>query len=165
MLPKVHKVGDKDYVLMKVFTRNMEFPEGNITLVLNDNTEINALYEQMLRVSVENGEGSNFYPYGSAITIRAAEKDKIPFLVGEVFDHWEGELAGYNTKEVMLTVTDDINARAVLRDDYTGMMMIVAGASGFIMYKLMIRRGISITWFMIKARDEILHLLHRSRKK
>jgi|GEM_PF-1680504 len=165
MLPKVHKVGDKDYVLTKVFTRNMEFPEGNITLILNDNTEINVLYEQMLRVSVENGDGSNFYPYGSAITIRAGEKDKIPFLVGEVFDHWEGGLAGYNTKEVMLAVTDDINARAVLRDDYTGMMMIVAGASGFIMYKLMIRRGISITWFMIKARDKILHLLHRSRKK
>ncbi len=55
---------------------DQEFPDGKINNVyLDKDAEIVAEYDRMIKVDVENAQGSGFYPYGQTVVLSVPPKD------------------------------------------------------------------------------------------
>jgi len=145
------KTGDKSYSLKKIRIGNEEFFDGQVEFFLNNNTEVTAYYDRMIKVDVTGAEGSGFYPYGETVTLSVPPKDKISFFVREVFDHWDG--LPYDTEPVSFTASEDISARVAYRDDYTFLMMIVAAIVTAALYTTTIRNKVNLRWEASKLVD------------
>lgn len=149
--PPEQKTGDKSYSLKKILAGNEEFSEQEIEFFLNSNTEVTAYYDRMIKVDVAGAEGSGFYPYGETVTLSVPPKDKVSFLVREVFDHWDG--LPYETEPVSFTASEDISASIVYRDDYTFLMLVVAAIVTATLYTTAIRNKVNLRWEISKLVD------------
>jgi hypothetical protein len=150
--PPEQKTGDKIYSLKKIQIGNEEsFNESEIEFFLNDNTEITAYYDRMIKVDVAGAKGSGFYPYGQTVTLSVPPKDKMSFFVREVFDHWNG--LPYETEPVSFTASEDISASVAYRDDYTFLMLVVATIVTSTLYATTIRNKVNLRWEISKLVD------------
>ncbi|WP_205097558.1 hypothetical protein [Candidatus Nitrosotenuis uzonensis] len=150
--PPEQKTGDKSYLLKKIRIGNEEFfDDPDIEFFLNNNTEVTAYYDRMIKVDVAGAEGSGFYPYGETVTLSVPPKDKASFFVRDVFDHWEG--LPYDTEPVSFTASEDISAKVVYRDDYTFLMLVVAAIVTTVLYTTAIRNKVNLRWEISKLVD------------
>ncbi len=149
--PPEQKIGDRSYSLKKILVGNEEFSEQEIEFFLNNNTEVTAYYERMIKVDVAGAEGSGFYPYGEAVTLSVPPKEKVSFFVREVFDHWDG--LPYDTEPVTFTASEDISASVVYRDDYSFLMLLVAAIVTTVLYTTAIRNKVNLRWEISKLVD------------
>jgi len=145
------KMGDKSYSLKKIRTGNEEFFDEQVEFFLNNNTQVTAYYDRMIKVDVAGAEGSGFYPYGETVTLSVPPKDKASFFVREVFDHWDG--LPYDTEPVSFTASEDLSARIVYRDDYTFLMLVVAAILTTTLYTTAIRNKVNLRWEISKLVD------------
>lgn len=138
---------NKGYKLDHVVIGEQKIGNGKITnLFLDENADIRANYQRMVKIEVENAEGSGFYPYGHTVVLYAPPRDKVSFLVRDVFDHWDG--LDYTSDRVTLVATQDVTARAVLREDYTFLMLIITGIALLFFYNNFIKRkGVSLAFY------------------
>ncbi|HEY8111065.1 MAG TPA: hypothetical protein VIG05_09400 [Candidatus Nitrosotenuis sp.] len=141
-------IGNRGYHLNNVVFEDQEFPDGKISNVyLNRDAQIIAKYDRMIKIDAENARGAGFYTYGQTVNLSVPPKDKFSFLVREVFDHWEG--ISYHTDNVSFIAHDDMKVRAILHDDYLFLMMTFGfGISGILYFKLIWKKGISISWYL-----------------
>ena len=143
-------IGNHGYQLNRVIYEDQEFPDGKINNVyLDKDSQVIARYDRMVRIDVENAMGSGFYPYGKTVELSVPPKDKFLFLIREVFDHWDG--MPYNTNSVSFIATNDISAKAVLREDYS-LLMLLAGCviSAITYFRFVWKEGINLLWHMKK---------------
>ncbi len=140
-------VGSRGYQLEHVVFEDQKIADGKISnLFLNKNTEITASYQRMVKIDVENAQGSGFYPYGQTVVLSVDPKDRFFFLIRDVFDHWEG--LNYTSDHVAFAATHDIKAKAVLREDYTILGLIISGAVSLFLYNNFVRRrGLSALFY------------------
>lgn len=140
--------GTRGYRLNNIMFDGQVTPESSIrNLFLGKDVEIVASYDRMVRVMAENAEGSGFYPYGNQVTLSVPPKDKVWILVRHVFDHWEG--IEHASDRVVFEATEDVRARAVLREDYGVLMIIVASAVSLFLYvKYVRRRGLDVRFYL-----------------
>ena len=103
---------------------NGEIIAGNvIDFYLDGDSEITAIYDRFVKVTVIDGTGSGVYLYGEIIHIAAPDKQIIPFLKIEKFDYWIGS---NNEKSAFSYETvDDLTITAVYYEDYTGAMIVI----------------------------------------
>ncbi|WP_042685601.1 hypothetical protein [Candidatus Nitrosotenuis chungbukensis] len=141
-------IGNHGYKLNNVVFEDQEFPDGRISnIYLNRDAQIIAKYDRMIKIDVENALGGGFYTYGQVVNLSVPPKDKLSFLVREVFDHWEG--IPYHTENVSFIAYDDVRARAILHDDYLFLMTVFGfGVSSMMYFKLIWKKGISLRWYM-----------------
>ena len=139
-------VGSKGYQLESVTFEDQKITDGKISnIFLNKNTEITASYQRMVKIDVENAQGSGFYPYGQTVVLSVAPKDRFFFLIRDVFDHWEG--LEYTSDHIAFAATHDVKAKAVLREDYTILSLIISGGASLFLYNNFVRkRGLNV-WF------------------
>ncbi|MEW6044234.1 MAG: hypothetical protein AB1608_08215 [Thermoproteota archaeon] len=149
--PQEQKIGDKSYILKKIRMGNEEFFDGQVEFFLNNNTEVTAYYDRMIKVDVAGAEGSGFYPYGETVTLSVPPKDKVSFFVRDVFDHWDG--LPYDTEPVSFTASEDISASVVYRDDYAFLMLVVAATVTMAFYTTTIRNKVNLRWEVSKLVD------------
>lgn len=150
--PPEQKIGNKSYSLKKILAGNQEFlNESEIGLFVDSSTDITAFYDRMIKVDVAGAQGSGFYPYGQTVTLSVPPKDKISFLVREVFDHWEG--LPYQTEPISFTAEEDISASVVYRDDYTFLMLLVAAIVTVTLYATTLRKKVNLRWEISKLVD------------
>lgn len=149
--PPEQKMGDRSYSLKKILAGNEEFNEREIEFFLNSNTEVTAYYDRMIKVDVAGAEGSGFYPYGETVTLSVPPKEKVSFLVREVFDHWDG--LPYETEPALFTASKDISARVVYRDDYSFLMLVVAAIVTTVLYTTAIKNKVNLRWEISKLVD------------
>jgi hypothetical protein len=152
-LPLQVDVGNKGYAFIKATAAAQEFPDGVVDLFLEKDITIFAEYERMVRIDVAGAEGSGFYPYGQTVTLSVLPKDKVSFLVREVFDHWDG--LPYETQPVSFTAHEDISASVVYRDDYSFLMLLVAAIVTSTLYTTTIRKKVNLRWEISKVVDLI----------
>ncbi|KFM16967.1 hypothetical protein SCCGRSA3_02002 [Marine Group I thaumarchaeote SCGC RSA3] len=150
-LPAQFDVGDKGYTLTKATGAGKEFSNGMIDLFLEKDTTILAKYERMVQIDVAGAEGSGFYPYGQMITLSVPPKDKMSFLVREVFDYWDG--LPYEIEPVSFTASEDISASVVYRDDYSFLMLVIAVIVTTVLYTTAIRKKVNLRWEISKLVD------------
>lgn len=139
IFPKDFVVGNKGYKLEQVIFEDQKITDGKISnIFLGKNTEIVAHYQRMVKIDVENAQGSGFYPYGETVVLNVPPKDKFFFLIRDVFDHWEG--LEQTTDKVSLVATNDIRAKAVLREDHTFLTLLIASCVSLILYNNFVRK-------------------------
>jgi hypothetical protein len=103
----------------------------------------------MVWIQAENAVGSGHYPYGSTVTLSVPPKDKVSFFVREVFDRWEG--ITYDSETVTFVATENIDARAVLRDDYSFLMLICGtGLTAIVYFRFVWKRRLRPDWYMCR---------------
>lgn len=143
---------------------------GKITnLFLDKNLDIVASYQRMVKIEAENAEGSGFYPYGHTVVLQVPPQEKVSFLIRDVFDHWEG--LRYESDHVTFVATHDVKAKAVLREDYTFLTLIISGAASLFLYNNFVRKkGINFAFYLrqinLASLDKILRWLKlKSQKK
>jgi hypothetical protein len=146
--PSEFVVGNKGYQLVNVAFEDQKIEDGKISnLYLSKNTEIVASYQRTIKIDAENAHGSGFYPYGQTVVLSVPPKDKFSFLIRDVFDHWEG--LNHTTDHVAFAATHDIKAKAVLREDYTFLTLIISGAASLFLYNNFVRkRGLNLLFYV-----------------
>ena len=92
------------------------YPSGDIV--------ITAVYDEEILINVIDGQGSGVYRNGDTFHISAPDKNKMWFLVRDVFDHWEGINA--SSSKAALVANKNMDIVAVYREDYTYLMVIIA---------------------------------------
>lgn len=148
--PNIFEVGTDGYQLQHIeFDGRIANSDTIPSMYIDSDTNILALYQRMIRINVENAIGSGFYPYGSTVTLSVPPKDKVLFFVREVFDHWIG--LPYDSDTVTLNATQNIDAKAVLREDYTFLMLSLAvPISVMIYFRFIWRKGLDLKWYVRK---------------
>ncbi|MEM3007641.1 MAG: hypothetical protein QXW37_03425 [Candidatus Nitrosotenuis sp.] len=148
--PNTFEVGTDGYQLQHIeFDGRIANSDTISSMYIDSDTNILALYQRMIRINVENAIGSGFYPYGSTVTLSVPPKDKVLFFVREVFDHWIG--LPHNSDTVTLNATQNIDAKAVLREDYTFLMLSLAlPISAMIYFRFVWRKGLDLLWYARK---------------
>ena len=148
--PLKTRIGNYGYQLNRVIFGDQVFLDGKINnMYLDKDSQIIAKYDRMVRIDVEDATGAGFYPYGQMVILSVPPKDKFLFLIREVFDHWEG--IPYNTSSVSFIASNDINAKAILREDYSFLMLLVGcGISAVTYFRFVWKKGISLLWYMRK---------------
>ncbi|HXG73659.1 MAG TPA: hypothetical protein VNK44_02410 [Candidatus Nitrosotenuis sp.] len=151
--PATVEVGTDGYQLQHIeFDGRVANSDAIQSLYVDSNTSILALYQRMVRISAENAVGGGFYPYGSTVTLSVPPKDKVLFFVREVFDHWIG--LPYDSDTVTLNATHNIDAKAVLRDDYTILMLSFAvPISSVIYFRFVWRKRLDLLWYVRKLAE------------
>lgn len=153
--PQQLDVGDKGYVLTKTTAADQEFSNGKVDAFLNDDATILAEYERMIKVDVKDAEGSGFYPYGQTVTLGVPPKEKTSFLIREVFDHWDGLPYG-NSQPISFVANEDIHGKAVFRDDYSVLMLILGTITSVLLYFVAFKKkGISPVWYLQKIKNNL----------
>jgi hypothetical protein len=162
VFPADFVVGNKGYRLDHVRFEDQKITDGKINnIFLNKNTEIVASYQRMVKIEIENAQGSGFYPYGQTVVLSVPPKDKAFFLIRDVFDHWEG--LDYSYDHVVFAATHDIKARAVLREDYTFLMLIISSGMTLFLYNNFVRRkGLNLMFYFEKINPTILGKILKS---
>jgi hypothetical protein len=145
--PSDFVVGNKGYQLEGVIFEDQKVADGKINnIFLGKNTDIIARYQRMVKIDVENAQGSGFYPYGKTVILSVPPKDKFFFLIRDIFDHWEG--LEQTTDNVSFVATKDISAKAVLREDHTFLtLLLTSGASLFLYNNFVRRKRISLSFY------------------
>jgi hypothetical protein len=148
VFPSEFVVGNKGYQLEHVAFEDQKIEDGKISnIYLSKNTEIVASYQRTIKIDAENADGSGFYPYGQTVVLSVPPKDKLFFLVREVFDHWEG--LNHTSDHVAFAATHDIKAKAVLREDYTFLTLIISSAASLFLYNKFVRkRGLDLLFYV-----------------
>jgi hypothetical protein len=164
--PEDFVVGSKGYRLDHLTFGNQNTTDGKIgNLFLGKDMEIVARYQRMVKIEAENAQGSGFYPYGQTVVLSVPPKEKVSFLVRDVFDHWDG--LKYYTEPVTFAATQDIKVKAVLKEDYTFLSLIVSSIVSLIFYNVFVRKkGLSIKYYlgMIKF-SEVVKIIKLGRKR
>lgn len=148
--PNTLEVGTDGYQLQHIeFDGRIANADTIPSLYVDSNTNILALYQRMIRINAENAIGGGFYPYGSTVTLSVPPKDRALFFVREVFDHWIGLPA--DSDIVTLNATQNIDAKAMLREDYTFLMISMAlPISVMIYFRFIWRKGLDLLWYARK---------------
>jgi len=111
---------------------------GNvIDFYLDNDSEITAVYDRFVKVTVIDGTGSGVYSYGEIVNIAAPDKQIIPFLQIETFDYWIGSDDDEKSTFQYEAVTD-LTVTAIYYDDYTGAMIVIV--LGVVVVLVMISR-------------------------
>jgi hypothetical protein len=149
-------VANKGYKLDHVNFEDQNITDGNISnLFLNKNMEIIAIYQRMVKIDVKNAQGSGFYPYGQTVFLSVPPKEKLFFLIRDVFDHWDG--LEYTSDQVMFAAVKDVKAEAVLREDFTFLTLIIASIISLFLYNKFIRKkGLDIVFYFKKINHSTL---------
>lgn len=122
IFPQKHSMSNSGYEFQNVLVNGQIKNENIITVYTNENYDIIANYQRQIQITVNDGNGGGIYPYGTSIVVSAPEKQKLSFLIRDVFDHWIGVEDEKNNSFVM-TVTNDKVISAVYREDYSYLMM------------------------------------------
>lgn len=146
--PEIFEAGQSGYRLERVEFGKNRLAGGIIDRVYVDSdTVIAAQYQKMVRVQAENAVGSGHYPYGSTVTLSVPPKDKASFFVRDVFDHWEG--IPYDSETVTFVATENIDARAVLREDYSFLMLTSGtGLTAIVYFRFVWKKGLHPDWYI-----------------
>lgn len=127
--PQKHSLANSGYELQNITVNGQTQKENVVSVYTNENYDIVANYERQIQVIVHDGNGGGIYPYGTSIIVTAPEKQKLSFLIRDVFDHWEG-VQDQESNSFAMTVTEDKIITAVYREDYSYLMLTVfAGIS------------------------------------
>ena len=132
--------------------------DGNvIDFYLDSDSEVTAVYDRFVKVSVIDGTGSGVYSYGEFVDIAATDKPVISLLIVETFDYWIGS----NEKSTFrYEAVEDLTITAIYKEEYYGMMIvIVLGVGGILV--IIYRKGDSRIRYHV---TEILDLV-RSKTK
>ncbi len=153
--PETFETGQNGYELDHIMFGDQRITSGAIDhIYVDSDTAITAEYQKMVRIQVENALGSGHYPYGTTVTLSAPPKDKILFFVRDVFDHWEG--VSYDSDTVTLVATENIDAKAVLREDYSLLMLTCGMVLTAVMYfRFVWKKRINPRWYVRKIVDTL----------
>lgn len=120
-------------------------------LFVNTDTNIVAYYDRMVRVEAEGALGSGLYRHGETVTLSVPPKDRLWIFVRDVFDHWEG--INHTSDQAVFVATNDIRARAILREDYTVLMLAAVAAVSIASYQNLVRRRrLDVSFYLAKIR-------------
>ncbi len=141
-------VGGRGYRLNSILFADQIITDTKIErLFLGKSVEVTANYDRTVRVQVDNALGSGFYTYGAQVTLSVPPKDRVWFLIRDVFDRWEG--IDSNSAQVTFTAENDISARAILREDHTFLMLVVGTAVSVTLYvNFVMRKGLDIRFYL-----------------
>ena len=137
MFPEKHTVSNQGYAFEKITVNGMDSYSNVMDVFPTQDIIVMAVYAAEVLISVEGGEGSGVYRHGDTVKISAPDRDRLSFLVRDVFDHWEGIDA--DSSEVEFAADADIRVTAVYREDYTYLMGVIIipllGASFAVVFK------------------------------
>jgi len=153
--PETFEMGQNWYQLDHVMFGEQRLTDGMIDQIYVDSdTVITAQYQKMIRIQAENAVGSGHYPYGTEVTLSVPPKDRALFFVREVFDHWDG--ISYDSDTVTLVATENIDAKAILREDYSFLMLTCGMVlTAMIYFRFVWKKGINIYWYVRKITDSV----------
>ncbi|MGQ0772755.1 MAG: hypothetical protein ACT4NT_08310 [Nitrososphaerota archaeon] len=148
--PATFEAGEDGYQLDHVKFGDQRLSSGTIEQVYVDgDTRIVAQYQRMIKIQAENAIGGGYYPYGATVTLSVPPKDKALFFVRDVFDHWEG--APYSADVVILIAKENMDVKAVLREDYSFLMLVFGIVMTAVIYfKFVWKKGVNLSWYVRK---------------
>ena len=111
------------YRLVDLLFNGKTINDNMIDFYFDADTEIIAVYDRFVKVTVIDGDGSGVYSYGEKIRISAPDKQKLSYLVMEKFDHWIG--TERMVSSFVMHTENDIVLTAVYKDDYSILMGII----------------------------------------
>jgi hypothetical protein len=116
--------------------------ENKLSIDIFNDTSIITTYGRNIIINVEDAEGSGSYPIGAMVTLSADDKEIIPFILKEKFDHWEGLSNTLNNKSnpLIFRAEESMNIRAVYKIDYTGLTIPMAVIATIAILKIKKRR-------------------------
>jgi hypothetical protein len=168
--PETFETGQIGYQLDHVLFGEQILTDGMIDQIyIDSDTVITAQYQKMIRIQAENAVGSGHYPYGTEVTLSVPPKDRVSFFVRDVFDHWDG--IPYDSDTVTLIATENIDAKAILREDYSFLMLTFGIVlTGMVYLRFVWKKGIDIYWYVRKITDivwisKIPSFIHSLRKR
>lgn len=145
--PAELKVGGNGYRLQYVQFDDQNISKSSIDSVYVDGDhKIYAKYARMVLVEAENANGGGIYPYGETVILSVPPKDRLSVFVRDVFDRWEG--IPYNSETVKFIATNNVYAKAHLRQDYSFLMLSFGMAVSFLAYfKYARKKGLDLVWY------------------
>jgi hypothetical protein len=145
--PDTFEVGTDGYQLQHIeFNERIVNADAIPSMYVNADTNVVVQYQRMIRVNAENAIGGGFYPYGSIVTLSVPPKDKASFFVREVFDHWVG--LPHNSDTVTFVATQNVDAKAMLREDHTFLMLSLAlPVSALIYFRFVWKKRLELWWY------------------
>ncbi len=163
-VPQQFNITGNNYVLHNVDISGQKFTSGKVDLFLGKDSKIQANYYRMIWINATGADGGGLYPYGATVTLHAPDKWQLSFLVRQVFDHWEGKGLPFDSKanDVSFVAKDNLFATAVYRQDFTYLMLVIAGpVTGFFVLK----KRDTIAWQVKELEDKIKQLTLKLVKK
>ena len=154
--PEQSTVNNQGYAFEKIRINGMDSYNSIIETFPAQDIMVTAVYAAEILISVNDGEGSGVYRHGDIVRISAPDRDRLSFLIRDVFDHWEGIDASSSRAE--FTADTDRNITAVYREDYTYLMGAVIvpllGASFIAIFK----NTAGFRWTIINMLERIVAL-------
>ena len=120
------------YVLESVRVNGKDADGTGPDVFLDGDTEVVATYGRVVLVSVTDGTGSGVYRYGDTVRVSAPDRDRVFFLVRDVFDGWVGLEPARDVSSprpssptLEFVAIEDLDIAATYREDYTYLMAAV----------------------------------------
>ena len=120
------------YVLESVRVNGKNTDGTGPDVFLDGDIDVVATYGRVVLVSVTDGTGSGVYRYGDTVRVSAPDRDRVSFLIRDVFDGWVGLAPARDVPSLQpsfptleFTATEDMDITATYREDYTYLMAAV----------------------------------------
>ena len=120
------------YALESVLVNGKSTDGSGPDVFLDGDINVKATYGRVILVSVTDGTGSGVYRYGDTVRVSAPDRDRVSFLVRDVFDGWVGlepardaSLPRSSSPALEFVATEDMDITATYREDYTYLMAAV----------------------------------------
>ena len=120
------------YVLESVRVNGKDTDGIGPDVFLDGDIDVVATYGRVVLVSVTDGAGSGVYRYGDTVRVSAPDRDRVSFLVRDVFDGWVGLTPARDVSSprpsspvLEFVATEDLDITATYREDYTYLMAAV----------------------------------------
>ena len=129
LFPQTHEAGG-GYVYSGAQVNGREYAQSDVHFSVSGDTDIRATYERSVTIGVRNGDavrGAGAYPFGAQVELVAGPKERLAFLIVEVFEGWEDVPDGAQADGPVLRLVADADhdIAAVYREDHSGLLAVV----------------------------------------
>ncbi len=144
-------------------TVNAEEIKGNyLHITPTQDVRISASYNEEILIDVVDGQGSGVYKIGDIVEISAPDKDRVLFLIRDVFDHWKGIDA--DSSVASFVASQDMEIVAIYREDYTYLMalVVIPLVSGSIL--TLVKNTSSFRWIIQNLLEKIMGFIPNGKR-
>ncbi len=119
------------YILEHIVWNSISYNDNHLSGVMYDSAKVTGLYREVVNIGVTNALGSGVYDVGDTVTLRAPAQDVVSFLIRDVLDYWTFVPGNHDihSDTISFAVSESFQTSAVYKQDFTGLVIVVVGAS------------------------------------
>lgn len=149
------------YKLVKLYNNGELVSSNTIEFYAESDHSITVIYDRVVKIIVNGGQGSGIYSYGENVVISAPAKQKLSYLIMEKFSHWQ-EVDKPET--FVISAEKDYTITAIYQDDYTILMIVIVGIVASLLFVIFRKGDSKIRYYLINILDLLKTKISKMKK-